>query len=54
MGLPGGEANSWEKSVYAVMEVSALVLLLGGLAALISLVGAKLREQPWHGPTGSA
>lgn len=54
LALPDGDPNLWEKSTFVALELSALLLFLWGLAALISLVGGKLQEQAWGGPRGGS
>jgi hypothetical protein len=50
LNLPGTDTAFWEQVAKAVIEGSSLVLLLGGLSALVDLLGGKLTEGPWHGP----
>jgi hypothetical protein len=48
LNLPEG-TTFWQQASKALVETSSLVLLLGGLSALVDLVGSKLREGPWGG-----
>jgi hypothetical protein len=53
LNLPGA-ATFWQQASKALIEIASLTLLLGGLSALIALVGGKLREGEWRGPTERA
>jgi hypothetical protein len=50
LNFPGRDTAFWEQVAKVIIEVSSLVLLLGGLSALVDLIGGKLTEGPWHGP----
>jgi hypothetical protein len=49
LALPAG-VELWQQASKVLVEIASLVLLLGGLSALVELVGSKLREGPWKGP----
>ena len=49
LNLPVG-TTFWQQASMTLVEISSLVLLLGGLSALIDSVGRKLREGAWSGP----
>jgi hypothetical protein len=50
VNYPAAGARFTQETAKALTECVALVLLLGGLAALIGLIADKLREGPWSGP----
>ena len=50
LNFPSEDTAFWEQVAKAVIEGSSLVLLLGGLSALVDLIGRKLREEAWQGP----
>jgi hypothetical protein len=53
LSLPAG-SHSTALLAKAVVEVTALVLILGGLAALLDAVSGKIVEGPWEGPQPGA
>jgi hypothetical protein len=53
LDFPGEHTAFWPQAAKVVIEISSLVLLLGGLAALVDLIGRKLTEGPWRGPEGA-
>jgi hypothetical protein len=42
--------TTWAKAAVASAEVTALVILLGGIAVLVTVISRKIRQGPWAGP----
>jgi hypothetical protein len=50
LSFPSKDTAFWQQLAKMIIEASSLVLLLGGLSALVDLIGRKLKEDEWHGP----
>jgi hypothetical protein len=50
LSFPGNDTAFWQQVATAIVEGSSLILLLGGLSALVDLIGGKFREGEWRGP----
>jgi hypothetical protein len=48
LGLPPSIDSFWSRTAVGLIEVGSLILLLGGLAALVHLLGRKMREAAWE------
>ena len=53
LNFPAADTSFWQQIAKVIIEASSLLLLLGGLSALVDLIGSKLTEGPWHGPKRS-
>lgn len=53
LSFPSEDGALWQQVAKVIVEISSLILLLGGLSALVDLIGGKFREGEWHGPHGS-